>query len=99
MVFIIIMVLLLYPIFSFALLALCSWSTRCKRCRKYLNSKMYYNTYVRIGLEVTLELSISSFIRMRFIAFDTNSEIFHSVFTFVALGLILAIILLAGLYP
>jgi len=100
MMFIVLVVLVLFPPFSLALKGLCFCSQRCKRCVKKMDDKFYWNTYIRFGLEAYLELSICAFIRfVGAFSMENSSEIFYSLASVFLLGMILAFLTIGVLVP
>lgn len=86
--FIFMLFLITFPLLSLALRGLCCWSQRCMRCVGKINNMMYFNTYLRFGLEASLELSISALVRPLEFRFGTNTDIMHSTFaSFIKLAL------------
>ena len=67
--------------------------TRCAKMRTLIgkiNDKMYYNMYIRFGLEAYLELALVSSIRFKKYSFSDANEKFHSFFaTTLYLGILL----------
>ena len=59
------------------------------KCVSYVNSKLYFNIYIRFALEAYLELSLSSMIRFKNYRWENGNERFHSTFaTIIYLGLL-----------
>ena len=69
--FILIVFCALFPIFSLCMRGLCCCCDRGKSFVTRMNKVMYFNTYVRIGLEAYLELSISALIRFKEFKFNS----------------------------
>ena len=91
--FVFMLFLIIYPLLFLALRGLFCWSERCKRCINNLNTKMYFNTYLRFGLEAALELSISAFVRPLEFKFSTGTDVFHSAFSILIMtGLVFLLI-------
>ena len=97
--FLFIVFLALFPLFSLFCKGLCFWSDKCMRCRTYLNKSMFFNTYIRFGFEAFLELSISSLIRCKAWSFSNGSEKFYSVFTVILMVFIVFLIFFTAIYP
>ena len=97
--FLFMLFLLFYPVFTLGLKLLFFWSSRCMRCRKNIDRKMYFNTYIRFTLEAYLELSITSLIRVRAFKFDDPSERFHSSFSVIIMIILASVLLLAAILP
>ena len=80
------------------------WNKKCvDRISKSYNV-MFWNVYIRFGLEAYLELCLSSLLRFKNFTFDTNSEKFHSIFaTVIFVGVVaylaLSIFFLQWRYP
>ena len=77
--------LLILPIVSLLLWCLLSWSTRCKRWLTKAGRVIFWNTYIRFGLESYLELAIVSFLRLKKLSFGSASAIFNSCLSLVLL--------------
>ena len=78
--FIFLLFLIAYPLLSLGLRGLCYCSRCCKRCVDYLDNQMFWNTYIRFALEAYLELQICSMLRFKNFSFDSDDQIFFSVF-------------------
>ena len=95
--FMLMVFLFIYPFFSLVWRIVFCWSEKCKRCIKFLNNKVYFNTYLRIGLETFLELSITSLLRtLKFDVTTDKSSYFHTIFSCFIM-FILAVLLGFGL--
>ena len=79
--FLFLVLLLIYPVFSLGLRGLCFCSNRCKRCLNWLDSMMFWNTYIRFALEAYLELQICVLLRFKNFSFEGADQIFYSAFT------------------
>ena len=55
-------------------------SKKVSKCVDYVHSKLYFNVYIRFGLEAYLLLCLSSMIRLENYKLDDSSERFHSSF-------------------
>ena len=55
-------------------------SKKVSKCINYVHSKIYFNVYLRFGLEAYLELCLSSMIRFKNYKWDNSNERFHSAF-------------------
>lgn len=89
MIFIILVVLIALPIlllFLKGVFACCE--NKCSRCIDHLVSRVFWNSYIRFGLEAYLEFAISSMIRLKNFDFETASDKFHSIFS-VLIGIFL----------
>ena len=78
--FLLMIFLIALPVFTLILRLLFFWNERCIRFIQTLNSKMFFNLFIRFGLEAYLEICLSSIIRFRNLTFETPSEKFHSIF-------------------
>ena len=61
--FIFMMFLVAYPVLSLFLRGLCFWCDKCNQCLAKIDQSIFFNTYLRYGLESYLELCISSLLR------------------------------------
>ena len=61
-----------------------------KSCIIFVKDKIFFNAYLRFGLEAYLELSLSSILRFRNFTFGTSSENFHSIFAMILFAGVLA---------
>ena len=78
--FLAMLVLATLPFFLILLKFLFIWSKKVSRCINYVHSKIYFNLYIRFGLEAYLELCLSSMIRFKNYKLDNSNERFHSAF-------------------
>ena len=77
------------PIVSLLLKFIFFWVPKCNKSINWLNNKMFFNIYIRFGLEAYLELSLVSMIRFQNFTFGNSSEKFHSIFsTIIFVGVI-----------
>lgn len=97
--FLFIIFLVIFPIFSLVCKGLCFWSDKCIRCRNWINRKIFFGTYIRFGLEAFLELSISVLLRVKGWKFDTGSQKFHSIISVIFMAMILCFVLFTVIYP
>ena len=88
-IFVAMVVLVAIPLVSLFLKFMFFWIPKCNKSINWLNSKMFFNIYIRFGLEAYLELSLVSLLRFQNFTFGTSSEKFHSIFsTIIFVGLI-----------
>ena len=78
LIFIIYLILLAFPLVPLLLKALFFWCETCKKVIARINKTMYFNTYLRIGMETYLELAVVVLLRFRHLLFTSYSEIVHS---------------------
>ena len=78
------------PLVLLVLRAVFFWSKKVKRCIIFVKEKIFFNAYLRFGLEAYLELSLSSILRFRNFTFGTSSENFHSIFATILFAGVLA---------
>ena len=78
------------PIVLLVLRAVFFWSKKVKSCIIFVKDKIFFNAYLRFGLEAYLELSLSSILRFRNFTFGTSSENFHSIFAMILFAGVLA---------
>lgn len=91
--FIALLVLVFLPICLLLLRLLFFWSDKMTKFIKKVNDKLFFNIYIRFGLECYLELCLSSMIRFKNFNNDTYSDRFHSTF---ATMIFVAVLLYAG---
>ena len=59
---------------------------RCTNgCIGWIRKRIFFNTYIRFGLEAYLELALSSLLRLKNFRFINASENFHSIFSLMTL--------------
>ena len=98
--FIILMVLLLLPLLVLALKGLCYCSSKCRKCINKVQNKLYWNTYIRFGMEAYLELAICAFIRyVGDFSFENGSEIFYSLASVLLLITLFSFFVIGVLVP
>ena len=97
--FLFMLFLLLYPLFSLALKLLFFWSRACMKCRAKIDNKLYFNVYIRFFMEAYLEMSLSSLLRCKTMNFTNPSEKFHSSFAILIMGILAAVLLIAAILP
>ena len=73
-------ILIAIPIFLLILKAIFFWSARITVCINKVMNAIFFNIYIRFGLEAYMELCLVSLIRFKNFTCDTPSEMFHSVF-------------------
>ena len=73
-------VLILLPLFLLLLKGIFYRSSRIVSRIDSVIKKMFFNCYIRFGLEAYLELCLSSLIRFKNYNIDTGNERFHSIF-------------------
>ena len=78
------------PIVLLVLRAVFFWNKKAISCIVIVKDKIFYNAYLRFGLEAYLELSLSSILRFRNFTFGTSSENFHSIFAMILFAAVLA---------
>ena len=78
LIFIIYLILLAFPLVPLLLKAFFFWSETCEKVIARINKTMFFNTYLRIGMETYLELAIVVLLRFRNLLFTSYSEIVHS---------------------
>ena len=91
--FLAMLVLATLPFFLILLKFLFIWSKKVSRCINYVHSKIYFNLYIRFGLEAYLELCLSSLIRFKRYRFEDDNERFHSIFSTMILHSAVALLL------
>ena len=98
--FIFLILLMLLPLLVLALKGLCFCSSKCKRCLNKVENKLYWNTYIRFGMEAYLELAICAYIRyVGDFSFENPSEIFYSLSSVLLLLMIFAFFVIGVLVP
>ena len=88
--FLVMLLLLMVPIILLFIKGIFFRSQKVTRSINKVFSKMFFNVYIRFGLEAYLELSLCSLIRFQNFTFVSSSETFHSVFAAVLLASIIA---------
>ena len=59
---------------------------------------MFWNTYIRFGLEAYLELQIATLLRFKNFSFDGADQIFHTVFSMMLLVATWGFLIFAGVF-
>ena len=81
--------LFFFPILLLIIRLIFFWSKKVTECVSTINQKLFFNIYIRFGLEAYLELCLSSMIRFKRYSFEDSNEIFHSIFaTVLFIGII-----------
>lgn len=88
-------VLLTLPVILLIIKALFCWNSKVVNCVSRMLKSLFFNVYIRFGLEAYLELSLSSMIRFMNYTFDSPSEKFHTVFATLIFVAIVAYLLFA----
>ena len=78
LIFIIYLILLAFPLVPLLLKVLFFWSKTCEKAIARIKKTMFFNTYLRIGMETYLELAVVILLRFRHLLFTSYSEIVHS---------------------
>ena len=89
--FLFVIILVVYPIFSVSFRCLFFWNKWCGRCLTRVNRSIFWTVYIRFILEAFLELAISSLLRCKVLSFENWSDSFQSSFA-------LAIIIFIGVF-
>ena len=97
--FLFILFLVMFPVFTLMCKGLCFWSDKCMRCRTWLNNKILFNTYIRFGLEAFLELTICCLIRIKAWDYTTGSDKFHSFTTVILIAALIYLCIFALVFP
>ena len=96
--FLIMVFLLAFPVTLLILKVLFFWNKKIQGCIDRTLRAIFFNIYIRFGLEAYLELSLSSLIRFKNYTFDTPSEKFHTVFATLIFLVIVAYLLFSLIY-
>ena len=96
--FLLMVLLVIIPIFVLLLKAIFYWNPKCVNRINVFNSKMFFNVYLRFGLEAYLELCLSSIIRFKNFTFETSSEKFHSVFALMILAGVIGLLVFSLIF-
>ena len=91
LIFIILLILLVYPLFQLLLIGIFCRSSKCEKIIARVNKTMFFNTYLRIGMETYLELAVVVLLRFRHLLFSTYSEIIHSSIAIILMLIVVAL--------
>ena len=83
------LLLLAIPIFMLFLKVIFFWSETVTNCINKVVNLLFFNVYIRFGLEAYMELCLTGLLRFQNLTFSTPSEKFHSVFAVVILTSVL----------
>ena len=92
------------PVFLSMLKVMSWWSKKTTKSINRVMNGMFFNIYIRFGLEAYMELCLTSLMRWQNLTFNTSSEKFHSIFATVILisvilYLVFSLIFLQLRYP
>ena len=97
-IFLSMVILAAIPLLLIALRGIFFWSSKVQRGVNYVSRKCAYNLYLRFGLQVYLELSLTSLLRLNRFTFGSSSDHFHSIFASVVFVFVVAYLAFALIF-
>lgn len=90
--FVFILILVTLPVCLFFFQLILCWSRRAGKLFNAIKKRVFFNLYLRFGLEAYLELALASMLRFKNFNLDDRSAIFHSVFCLAMIVVIFALL-------